>query len=72
VADSKHRGAGTKQNGSGPVWFDTGIAKESSHSYARKAASAQIAKIPFPLASYVARAFKPDLSGVVRRLCVNA
>jgi hypothetical protein len=50
---------GTKQNGSGPEWFDEGIAKYSSRSDSRKAASAQIAKIPFPLANYIARAFKP-------------
>ncbi len=31
----------------------------SSSSSTRKAASAQIAKIPFPVASYIARAFKP-------------
>jgi hypothetical protein len=31
----------------------------SSHSNARKAASAQIAKIPLPLAQYIARVFKP-------------
>ena len=48
-----------KQNGSGPEWFDTGVAKHSSRSDSRKAASAQIAKIPFPLASYVARSLKP-------------
>jgi C-5 cytosine-specific DNA methylase len=50
---------GTKQHGSGPEWFDTGIAKHSSRSDSRKAASAQIAKIPFPLASYIARSFRP-------------
>lgn len=50
---------GVKQHGSGPEWFDTGIARLSSRSDSRKAASAQIAKIPFPLASYIARAFRP-------------
>lgn len=50
---------GTKQEGSGPEWFDQGIAKHPSRSDSRKAASAQIAKIPFPLASYIARSFKP-------------
>jgi hypothetical protein len=50
---------GTKQEGSGPEWFDQGIAKHSSRSDYRKAASAQIAKIPLPLSSYIARAFKP-------------
>jgi len=34
-------------------------ATTSSHGSARKAASAQIAKIPFPLSSYIARAFRP-------------
>ena len=33
----------------------------SSKSNSRKAASAQIAKIPFPLASHIARCFKPDM-----------
>lgn len=51
---------GTKQEGSGPEWFDTGIAKHSSRSDSRKAASAQIAKIPFPLSSYIARCFRPS------------
>jgi hypothetical protein len=50
---------GTKQHGSGPEWLDNGIAKHSSSSDSRKAASAQIAKIPFPLANYIARSFKP-------------
>ncbi len=50
---------GTKQPGlSGPVWFDRGAAGVSSRS-ARKAASAQIAKIPFELASHIARVYKP-------------
>jgi hypothetical protein len=31
----------------------------SSKSPARKAASARIAKIPFPLAQYIAQVFKP-------------
>jgi site-specific DNA-cytosine methylase len=35
------------------------IRKASSRSIARKAASAQIAKIPFPLSSHIARVFKP-------------
>jgi hypothetical protein len=48
-----------KQHGSGPVWFDTGIAKHSSRSDSRKAASAMIAKIPFPLAQHIAKCFKP-------------
>ena len=42
---------GIKQHGSGP---------DSSRSDSRKAASAQIAKIPFPLSSYIARALRPQ------------
>jgi hypothetical protein len=52
---------GIKQHGSGPIWFDTGIANHGSHSSARKAASAMIAKIPFPLARHIARVFKGEL-----------
>jgi len=50
----------TKQHGSGPIWFDTGIAKHGSATSARKAASAQIAKIPRPLAEHIAKVFKPE------------
>lgn len=50
---------GIKQNGSGPVWLDTGIAKHSSRSDSRKAASAAIAEIPYPLSNWIARVFKP-------------
>lgn len=50
---------GRKQAGSGPVWFDTGIAKHSSRSDSRKAASAQIAKVPFALSQWIARVYKP-------------
>lgn len=48
---------GVTKHGSGPIWFDTGIAQHSSKSNSRKAASAQIAKIPFPLARHIARCF---------------
>lgn len=45
-------------------WWSDGkgnlSATTSSHSAARKAASAQIAKIPFPLAQHIARVFKPE------------
>jgi C-5 cytosine-specific DNA methylase len=51
--------SGVKQHGSGATWFDEGICAVSSSSPARKAASAQIAKIPPPLARYIARAFMP-------------
>lgn len=44
-------------------WWSDGAgslsATTSSHSTARKAASAQIAKIPFPLAQHIARVYKP-------------
>jgi C-5 cytosine-specific DNA methylase len=58
-AARRHR-EGIKQRGSGAEWFDIGIAKHSSRSDSRKAASAQIAKIPFPLAQHIARCYKPD------------
>jgi len=49
---------GVKQGGE--WWHDiNGIQKFSSKSDSRKAASAQIAKIPFPLAQYIARIYKP-------------
>jgi len=50
--------AGIKQKGSGPMWFDNGICRHGSKSNARKAASAMIAKIPFPLSRHIARIFK--------------
>jgi hypothetical protein len=50
---------GRKQEGSGPAWFDNGIAHLPSASPRLKAASAQIAKIPFPLAQHIARVYKP-------------
>jgi hypothetical protein len=57
VTGEKLAQAGTKQNGSGPEWFDRGVAHLPSASPRRKAASAQIAKIPFPLAQHIARVF---------------
>lgn len=49
-----------KQPGlSGPAWFDKGAAAMSSKSSARKQASAEIAKIPFPLAQYIAKVYLP-------------
>ena len=45
--------------GKGHDWRQDPSAKFNSKSDSRKAASAQIAKIPFPLASYVARSLKP-------------
>lgn len=50
---------GVKQHGSGPIWFDRGIAAHGSKSSARKAASARIAKIPFPLAQWIAHCYRP-------------
>lgn len=50
---------GIKQHGSGPMWFDTGIANLGSRSDSRKAASAMIAKIPYALASHIARCYSP-------------
>jgi hypothetical protein len=47
----------------GGWWHDSTnnlIRKASSKSPARKAASAQIAKIPFPLAQHIARCYKPS------------
>jgi hypothetical protein len=54
------RNDGTKQGGE--WWHDPQsiTRKHSSKSPGRKAASAQIAKIPFPLSSYIARAYRPD------------
>lgn len=48
----------------GNDWFGSGRdcseqRKHSSHSSARKAASARIAKIPFALAKYIAKVYKP-------------
>lgn len=52
--------SGTRNNGKGDRWFQDGAAKHGSQSQSRKAASAQIAKIPFPLAQHIARVFKPE------------
>jgi hypothetical protein len=51
---------GVKQHGSGPEWFDNGIAHFSSAGLDRKHASALIAKIPFPLARHIARVYRPE------------
>jgi hypothetical protein len=45
--------------GSGPDWFDGGAAAHGSGTMGRKAASAQIAKIPFALARHIAAVYKP-------------
>ena len=55
-------GKAVKQHGSGREWF-AGEGKisrvTSSNTPARKAASAAIAKIPFPLAQHIAKVFYP-------------
>jgi site-specific DNA-cytosine methylase len=50
------------EKGFAKEWRDSpnGMPMMSSKSPARKAASAQIAKIPFPLAQHIARVFKPE------------
>lgn len=52
----------------GGDWFNASQPSISrltgSKSPARKAASAEIARIPFPLASYIARVYRPERSGV--------
>ncbi len=58
----QENGSGTKQPGND--WFGSGAdcslqRKASSRSSARKAASAQIAKIPFELARHIAAVYKP-------------
>jgi hypothetical protein len=49
---------GTRANGKGDAWFQDGIASYPSHSNARKAASAMIAKIPFELARHIGAVYK--------------
>lgn len=51
--------SGTRANGKGDRWFQDGAAASGSKSSARKAASARIAKIPFPLATFIARTYLP-------------
>jgi C-5 cytosine-specific DNA methylase len=51
--------SGIRHNGKGDRWFQDGAAQHRSKSDKRKAASAEIAKIPFPLAQWIARCFKP-------------
>lgn len=50
--------SGKRANGKGDRWFQDGAAKHGSKSSARKAASAQIAKIPAPLARHIASVYK--------------
>lgn len=58
--------SGTRNNGKGDRWFQDGAAQHGSKSPARKAASAQIAKIPLALSSHIARVYKPAPSAVPR------
>lgn len=51
--------SGIRENGKGDRWFQDGAARSGRKSNARKAASAMIAKIPLPLAQWIARAYKP-------------
>ena len=51
--------SGPRNNGKGDKWFQDGAARHGSKSDSRKAASAMIAKIPFPLAQHIARVFSP-------------
>jgi hypothetical protein len=51
--------SGDRDNGKGDRWFQDGAAASGSKSNARKAASARIAKIPFALASHIARTYYP-------------
>ena len=53
--------SGPRDNGKGDAWFQDGAARSGSRSPARKAAAAKIAKIPFPLAQHIARAYKPSV-----------
>jgi hypothetical protein len=52
------KGSADQLGGDRRTWFDGGLTKFGSRSNARKAASAMIAKIPYPLANHIARAFK--------------
>ncbi len=54
--------SGVRANGKGDRWFQDGAAASGSKSSARKAASARIAKIPFPLAQHIARIYYPAAS----------
>jgi len=53
--------SGPRDNGKGNAWFQDGAARPVSRSPARKAMAAMIAKIPFPLAQHIARAYKPSV-----------
>lgn len=68
----KHHKVGIKQSGhSGRKWFaDPDVAGHfSSASPARKAASAQIAKIPLALARHIAQCYFPTTNGLAPATC---
>jgi hypothetical protein len=79
VAAAQRYRDGVKFSQSGDAWFDgkprdkmlgdKGPAAYGSRSNSRKAASAMIAKIPFPLSSHIARCFLPieDASQIASR-----
>jgi C-5 cytosine-specific DNA methylase len=52
--------SGPRNNGKSNRWFQDGAATFGSKSNSRKAASALIAKIPFPLANHIAKVFNPS------------
>lgn len=54
--------SGVRANGKGDRWFQDGAAKAGSKSSARKAASAQIAKIPLVLSRHIAKAWHPEVN----------
>lgn len=51
---------GIRKNGKGDAWFQDGAARHGSKSTARKAAAAQIAKIPLTLSRHIAAYYKPE------------
>lgn len=53
------KGSADQLGGDHQTWFDGGLTKHGSRSNARKAASAQIAKIPLPLSRHIARCYYP-------------
>lgn len=51
--------SGPRNNGKGDRWFQDGAASHGSKSPSRKAASAMIAKIPYPLAYHIGSVYLP-------------
>lgn len=56
---NRHVSEGRKGAGAGAEWFDQNLCSLPSKSSRRKAASARIAKIPFALSHWIARAYLP-------------